>query len=101
MDFKGKNALVTGAGAIGGLGYAVARILASGGADVTVTGRDPRRGAQVVENLGGRLRFGDTVPLARVADPTEVAEVVAFLASDRASFTTGAIVAADGGRSAV
>ncbi|GAA3651118.1 SDR family NAD(P)-dependent oxidoreductase [Streptomyces iranensis] len=57
MDFKGKNALVTGAGAIGGLGYAVARILASGGADVTVTGRDPRRGAQVVENLGGRLRF--------------------------------------------
>ncbi|MFE2446438.1 SDR family oxidoreductase, partial [Streptomyces sp. NPDC059426] len=32
---------------------------------------------------------------------TEVAEVVAFLASDRASFTTGAIVAADGGRSAV
>ncbi|AGP59334.1 SDR family NAD(P)-dependent oxidoreductase [Streptomyces rapamycinicus] len=239
MDFKGKNALVTGAGAIGGLGYAVARVLASGGADVTVTGRDPRRGAQAVENLGGRIRFlpadlsevedvrrladaagpvnilinnaavllgatqelaafdeafavnvrapfalttvlaprmaangggsivnisstaagigmpamavygatkaalesltrawaaefaqanvrvnavspgpmrsakaveslgqdvggyGDTVPLARVADPAEVAEVVAFLASDLASFTTGAIVAADGGRSAI
>ncbi|WP_344892847.1 SDR family oxidoreductase [Actinomadura meridiana] len=33
--------------------------------------------------------------------PAEVAEVVAFVASDRASFMTGATVAADGGRSAI
>jgi NAD(P)-dependent dehydrogenase (short-subunit alcohol dehydrogenase family) len=45
--------------------------------------------------------FGATTPLKRVAEPEEIAEVVAFLASGRASFVTGAIVAADGGRTAV
>ncbi|MET7795941.1 SDR family NAD(P)-dependent oxidoreductase [Streptomyces decoyicus] len=239
MDFKGRKALITGSGAIGGLGHAVAGILAAGGADVTITGRDLDRGARVVEDIGGHARFlqadlseseyvrrladeagpvdilinnaavllgatqdldaydeafavnvrapfvltaalaprmaatgggsivnisstaagigmpgmavygatkaalesltrawaaefaplkvrvnavspgpmrsskatailgqdvggfGETVPMARVADPAEVAEVVAFVASDRASFMTGATVAADGGRSAI
>ena len=40
-------------------------------------------------------------PLKRAADPAEIAEVVAFLASPRASYVTGAIVAADGGRTAI
>jgi NAD(P)-dependent dehydrogenase (short-subunit alcohol dehydrogenase family) len=242
MDFTGKTALVTGSGAIGGLGHAVAKILASGSAEVIVTGRDPQRGAQVVADIGGKARFiqvdlskseetrrladkvglvdilvnnaaimlagmtteqsieeyreafavnvhapflltaalaqkmvangggsivnisstaagigmpglgvygatkaalesltrvwamefapgkvrvnavspgpmhsskvvalmgdgvnsfAETVPMARTADPAEVAEVVAFVASDRASFMTGAIVAADGGRTAI
>ncbi|CAL9328460.1 hypothetical protein SUDANB43_00017 [Streptomyces sp. enrichment culture] len=57
MTFTKRNALVTGAGALGGLGHAVARILASGGAYVTVTGRDPQHGAQVVEDLGAKARF--------------------------------------------
>jgi NAD(P)-dependent dehydrogenase (short-subunit alcohol dehydrogenase family) len=45
--------------------------------------------------------LGATTPLNRAADPAEIAEVVAFLASPRASYVTGAIVAADGGRTAV
>jgi NAD(P)-dependent dehydrogenase (short-subunit alcohol dehydrogenase family) len=36
-------------------------------------------------------------PLGRIAEPSEIGEVVAFLASDRASFMTGSIVTVDGG----
>lgn len=37
------------------------------------------------------------MPLARVADPAEIANVCAFLAGDAASFMTGAELAVDGG----
>ncbi|KAH8366606.1 hypothetical protein KR084_006462, partial [Drosophila pseudotakahashii] len=37
-------------------------------------------------------------PMGRVGDVTEVAEAVAFLASSKASFTTGALLPIDGGK---
>jgi 3-oxoacyl-[acyl-carrier protein] reductase len=39
------------------------------------------------------------IPLQRMGDPEEVAELVAFLASDRASYITGEVVVIGGGRS--
>jgi NAD(P)-dependent dehydrogenase (short-subunit alcohol dehydrogenase family) len=41
-----------------------------------------------------------TVPLGRVGEPDEIARAVVFLASDKASFVTGQILSADGGKRA-
>lgn len=40
-------------------------------------------------------------PLRRMAEPSEIADCIAFLASSAASFVTGAVLVADGGQSIV
>ncbi|AYD66452.1 MAG: SDR family oxidoreductase [Achromobacter sp.] len=42
---------------------------------------------------------GKSAPIKRAAHPSEIAEVIAFLASDKASYIVGAVVMADGGMS--
>ena len=44
-------------------------------------------------------QHGKNAPIGRAAQPEEIAEVVAFLASERASFLVGSVVMADGGYS--
>jgi NAD(P)-dependent dehydrogenase (short-subunit alcohol dehydrogenase family) len=41
-----------------------------------------------------------TIPLARLGNPTDVAAIVAFLASEAAAFVTGAAWSVDGGKTA-
>jgi NAD(P)-dependent dehydrogenase (short-subunit alcohol dehydrogenase family) len=55
----------------------------------------PGAAAERIEALGA------TTLLARAAQPGEIAEVIAFLASPKASYVTGAVLAADGGRTAI
>lgn len=63
--------------------------------------------SRLIEEVSGgdRLRTdrvaGDFHMLGRAGDPAEVAQVVLFLCSDRASFVTGADYAVDGGYSAL
>ena len=45
--------------------------------------------------------LGATTLLSRPAQASEIAEVIAFLAGPRSSYVTGAVFAADGGRTAI
>jgi NAD(P)-dependent dehydrogenase (short-subunit alcohol dehydrogenase family) len=45
--------------------------------------------------------IGATTILNRAAQPEEIAELIAFLASPKSSYVTGALFAADGGRTAI
>jgi meso-butanediol dehydrogenase/(S,S)-butanediol dehydrogenase/diacetyl reductase len=46
-------------------------------------------------------RFMKDVPISRVAHPDEIAGICAFLASDEASFLSGAVIPVDGGAAVV
>jgi glucose 1-dehydrogenase len=52
----------------------------------------------VMADPEARQRILSRTPLGRIGDPKEIAAVVAFLASDQASYITGQTVYADGGR---
>ncbi|MEV8466195.1 SDR family oxidoreductase [Fluviibacterium sp. DFM31] len=53
------------------------------------------------DNVDYRSEIVDHTPLSRIANPSEVAETVQFLASEGSGFMTGQILTVDGGRTLV
>ncbi|QSG11835.1 Short-chain alcohol dehydrogenase [Halapricum desulfuricans] len=55
---------------------------------------------RMVEDLPDHIKdqIREDTPLGRLGTPEEIAEIVAFLASDRSSFITGEVIDANGGK---
>jgi NAD(P)-dependent dehydrogenase (short-subunit alcohol dehydrogenase family) len=63
----------------------------------------PTRTDMVLTNMGeeGANQVAKTTLLGRLASPREIAEVILFVATSRASFITGATIPVDAGRTAI
>lgn len=101
--FPGIAPYAASKGAVAQLTRALALEVAPHGIRVNAVGA-----GNVVTNLLNTFRddgrtfladHGRNAPIGRAAEPREIAEVVAFLASERASFAIGSIVMVDGGYS--
>ncbi|MFZ5618306.1 MAG: SDR family NAD(P)-dependent oxidoreductase [Pseudomonadota bacterium] len=55
----------------------------------------------VMADEAGRRKILSRTPLGRVGEPSEIASIALFLASDMASYITGQTIFADGGRAAL
>jgi NAD(P)-dependent dehydrogenase (short-subunit alcohol dehydrogenase family) len=76
--------------------HAVARIAAVDLGAYGITINVVALGATSLHDLSD---IGETIPLGRLADMNDIGELCCFLASDAASYITGAIIPVDGGYS--
>jgi NAD(P)-dependent dehydrogenase (short-subunit alcohol dehydrogenase family) len=89
--------------AIVGLTKAAALELASSKIRVNAVAPGPVRTGLLSRMLDGKLSIEQVaalVPMARVAEPPEIAEAILWLASDAASYVTGHTLIVDGGLTA-
>lgn len=99
----GQAHYVASKGAVVALTKAAALEGAPLGVRVNAIAPGPIRTAMTEERLADPAQVAwleDRVPLGRIGDADEMAEVAAFLLSDAASYVTGTVVYADGGWSA-
>ena len=77
--------------------------LGGAGIRVNAVAPGPTRTDMVMAAMGEDAAAGiaGTTALGRLASPEEIAAVIAFVASDAASYMTGATIAADAGRTAI
>ncbi len=77
--------------------------LGDAGIRVNTVAPGPTRTDMVMAAMGeeGAAGIAGTTVLRRLATPEEIASVIAFVASDAASYLTGATIAADAGRTAI
>lgn len=102
-DAKGNTAAyVTSKGGVTLLTKAMAIDHAKDNIRVNAIAPGPTDTAMLRDNLpeDARLAFAKTFPMGRLGQPEELARAMLFLASDEASFVTGAILAVDGGQTA-
>jgi NAD(P)-dependent dehydrogenase (short-subunit alcohol dehydrogenase family) len=89
--------------AVEGLTKSAALEAASSGVRVNLVAPGPTETGMLNRFTGtdeGKAGLVATVPLKRVGRPEEIAQTILFLASDKASFITGASYLVDGGKSA-
>jgi NAD(P)-dependent dehydrogenase (short-subunit alcohol dehydrogenase family) len=89
--------------AVEGLTTSAALEVAGSGVRVNAVAPGPTETGMLNRFTGNAERKAglvSTVPLGRVGEPDEIANAIVFLCSDKATFITGHVLSADGGKSA-